>query len=104
MWDERHQLAIWEEDQEFSLLGEVELLTIDLQGYAGQILMGVCQEPDQVLAVLKKAQPFETASISDWYITLSEGYPQMSRYIEMLDYLRLLLMEYLGQVVIHKAA
>lgn len=104
MQDERHHLAVWEENQEFSLLGEVELLTADLQGYVGQVLTEACQQPHQVLAVLQKAKPFETAPISDWYITLGEQYPQMCRYIEMLDYLRLLLVEYLGQVVIQMAA
>lgn len=104
MRDERHQLAIWEEDQKFSLLGEIELLTTDLQGYAGQVLVGNCEQPNEILDALQKVKPFEIAPVADWYITFGEQYPQMCRYLEMLDYLRLLLMEYLRQVAVQVAA
>jgi len=104
MRDERQQLAIWEENQEFSLLGEIELLTTDLQGYAGQVLTGTCKQPNQVLATLQTTKPFEIVPISDWYLTLGAEYPQICRYIELLDYLRLMLLEYLGQRVVKAVA
>ena len=104
MHDERVRLALWEDDQDISILGEVELLTTQLQGYAGQILLGRCEHPHEVLAHLQHINPFETQPLSHWYITWGEKYPQISHYLETLDYLRLLMVEYLRQKTLQIAA
>jgi hypothetical protein len=39
MKTERNALARWEEEQEFSILGVIELFSTDIQGYAEQILI-----------------------------------------------------------------
>lgn len=103
MRDERRQLAQWESDREFSVLGEIELLTSHLQGHAGQVLTGQCEKPDNVLAALQKTMPFEIAPIFDWYLTNGEQYPQICDYLETLDYLRLLLVEYLSRTTVQVA-
>lgn len=38
MRSERHRLAQWEEEQDFSILGEIEVFAAKIQGYAGQIM------------------------------------------------------------------
>lgn len=101
---ERRQLAQWEGDREFSVLGEIELLTSQLQGYAGQVLTGQCPKPADVLATLRKVKPFEIAPVAAWYLTDGEQYPQTCAYLETLDYLRLLLVEYLSQTTVQVAA
>jgi hypothetical protein len=97
MRDERHQLATWEETQEASILGEIELLTTHLQGYAGRFLASRDEESTESLAKIYAVKPFEITQISDWYMAYGEQYPQICRYIELLDYLRLLLVEYWKQ-------
>jgi hypothetical protein len=104
MRDERHRLAQWEAAQEFSILGELELLTTSLQGYAGQLINDRWEPSHETLTHLQQAKPFEIAPISAWYITDGDQYPQVSRYIELLDYLRLLLVEYSGQIASQIAA
>ncbi len=104
MRDERHQLAQWEATQEFSILGELELLTTTLQGYAGQLIAGHWKPSSETLTHLQQTKPFAIAAISDWYLTDGDQYPQIIRYIELLDYLRLLLVEYSGQTASQIAA
>lgn len=98
MRDERQQLAEWEEEQDFSILGEVELLTSKLQGYSGQLLGERIQDFESIVVALKKTNPFEIDDVSNWYVAFGDRFPQVSRYIEQLDYLRFLLIEYSTQL------
>jgi hypothetical protein len=104
MGDERRRLAQWEETQEFSPLGEIELLTSTIQGHAGRLLADRIDPSTEIFAQLHGANPFEIKPISDWYITNGEQYPQICHYLELLDYLRLLLVEQLGQPTLQLAA
>jgi hypothetical protein len=93
---ERQKLALWEEDQDFSVLGELELLTSHIQGYAGRIANGqVFESPQLEVARLQKFQAFIVPCVSEWYLTEGEQYPQLCAYLETLDHLRLLLIEQL---------
>jgi hypothetical protein len=42
--------------------------------------------------------------MDSWDLTFGAQYPQTCRYIELLDYLRLLLLEYLSQGVVQAVA
>jgi hypothetical protein len=95
---ERQQLALWEEDQDFSILGELELLTSHIQGYAGRIANGqIFESPYLEVARLQKLQAFTVPCVSEWYLTEEDQYPQICAYLETLDHLRLLLIEQLEQ-------
>ena len=104
MRDERHRLAQWEATQTFSILGELELLTTTLQGYAGHLIADHWSPSTETLRHLQQTKPFAIAPISDWYLTDADQYPQVIRYIELLDYLRLLLVEYSEQAASQIAA
>lgn len=84
------------DDEEFSLLEELELLTVNLRGYASQL-----QSTDQivnkaqVIDQLQAMRVFNVPQIARFYFGSNSKYEQMKSYVRMLDYLRLLLLEYL---------
>jgi hypothetical protein len=83
-------------DDEFSLLEEIELLTVDLRGYASQIVsIGQIANQEQVISQLQAMRIFSVSTIGNFYFSNNSKYEQMKNYIRMLDYLRLLLLEYL---------
>lgn len=93
---ERERIAIWEETQEFSILGTIEVLTDDIRGYSFQIINNNSSAKAQdILNELNKLKIFEIPEFIEWYFTPEFDYPQMKHYAETLNYLRLLIIEYL---------
>ncbi|MBD2695102.1 hypothetical protein [Anabaena catenula] len=87
------------ENEEFSLLEEIELLTVNLRGYASQIAAtGQIVNKEQVISQLQAMRVFSVSAIGKFYFNSNGKYEQMKDYIRMLDYLRLLLLEYLQSV------
>lgn len=93
---ERHQLAaIAKTDQEFTVLEEIELLTVELRGYASQIeARGWVENSEEAISGLQMMHIFEIPVIAKLYFDYKE-YDLMKSYIRMLDYLRLLILDYL---------
>jgi uncharacterized membrane protein len=84
------------ENEEFSLLEEIELLTVNLRGYASQIAAtSQIINKDQVIYQLQAMRVFSVSPIGKFYFSNNGKYEQIKNYIRMLDYLRLLLLEYL---------
>jgi hypothetical protein len=84
-------------DSEFTLLEEIELLTIDIRGYASQIkIRGYIENPQQAIAELQHKRMFDIPIISLFYFNYSHQYEKIKSYLRMLDYLRLLILEYLS--------
>jgi hypothetical protein len=84
------------ENEEFSLLEEIELLTVNLRGYASQIAANSqIINKDQVISQLQAMRVFSVSPIDKFYFSNNGKYEQIKNYIRMLDYLRLLLLEYL---------
>ena len=93
---ERERIAIWEETQEFSILGTIEVLTDDIRGYSFQIINNNSSaKAQEILNELNKLKIFEIPAFLEWYFTPEFDYPQMKHYAETLNYLRLLIIEYL---------
>ena len=83
-------------NDEFSLLEEIELLTVNLRGYANQIISeGQINNQDEAISKLKIMRVFGISIIGSFYFSSNDKYEQLKNYIRMLDYLRLLLLEYL---------
>ena len=83
-------------EAEFTPLEEVELLTVSIRGYASQIVAsGSLRNDRQAIAELQKLSVFKNHLIVQLYSEARSHYPQMQSYICMLDYLRLLVLEYL---------
>ncbi|MFN6069128.1 MAG: hypothetical protein ACK45T_18605, partial [Pseudanabaena sp.] len=93
---ERERIALWEETQEFSVLGTIEVLTDDIRGYSFQIINNNSSaKAQEILNELNKLKIFEIPEFIEWYFTPEFDYPQMKHYAETLNYLRLLIIEYL---------
>jgi hypothetical protein len=93
---ERRQLAASSTpDETFTVLEELELLTTDLRGYANQIqIRGWIEQDAAAIAHLQALRLFSIPTIAQFYFE-TEQYPMLKQYIRQLDYLRLLLLEYL---------
>ncbi|MFM7440463.1 MAG: hypothetical protein ACKO2V_18015 [Snowella sp.] len=93
---ERIQIALWEEEKNFSLLGIIEMLTDEIRGYSLQSISSYNLENSQeILSDLQKIKLFEIPYVADWYFSLEFDFPRIKNYLETLNYLRLLVIEYL---------
>lgn len=80
----------------FTVVEEVELLTVDIRGYASQIKTSAyVNKPEEAVNRLQNLRVFDVPCIAEWYFESSQEYLQMKFYIEMLDYLCLLVLEYI---------
>lgn len=95
--EERRKLLHWEESKDFSILGEIEIFTDNIRGYASQITNNTLENPQEKLEILKQIQIFNIPNFWNWYFQYENEYPQLENYIEKLNYLRLLLIEYITQ-------
>jgi hypothetical protein len=83
-------------ETEFTLLEEIELLTTDIRGYGSQIkARGYIENPQQAIEQLKQKRVFDIPGISQLYLHNSHEYENIKSYLRILDYLRLLILEYL---------
>jgi hypothetical protein len=94
---DRQTLAEWEEIQDISILGILELFSSDIQGYVEQMSRNsVRSNPVATLRHLRQLNVFEIDYFAAWYFSTLPRYPQIGQYIEQLDHLRLLLIEQLS--------
>jgi hypothetical protein len=83
-------------NEAFSLLEEIELLTVTLRGYANQIqAQGWIINETNAIDQLREMRVFRIPVIVQFYFGSNGKYEQMKGYIRRLDYLRLLMLEYL---------
>ncbi len=83
-------------EEEFSFLEELELVTVSIRGYARQIETSAgVEHREEAIAHLHQLRVFDRVAIAQFYDEMRSGYLQMRSYIRMLDYLRLLVLEYL---------
>ncbi len=96
---ERKNLAstISPAEEEFSILEEIELLTVNIRGYASQIqARGAIDNHQEAIDKLQKLHFWNMPAIAQFYLTSNREYQQLNAYIRTLDYLRLLILEYLS--------
>ncbi len=83
-------------EEGFSIVEELELLTVDISGYARQIqATGQMKNVENAIADLRRFNVFENAIVIQFYQVSGSDYPKLQSYIQLLDYLRLLSLEYL---------
>jgi hypothetical protein len=83
-------------NQTLSILEEIDLLTTDLRGYASQISINQqIQNPDQALTTLRSMRLLENLSLAELYFTKNKQFPLFYQYLQKLDYLKLLLIDWL---------
>ena len=95
---ERHELGLWEELQEFTILGVIEIFTTDIRGYASQVIArDNLDNKQEIVDSLDKLKIFDIPYFAQWYFSHEFNCFQLKRYVETLNYLRLLIIEYLNQ-------
>jgi hypothetical protein len=83
----------------FSILEELEMLTVNISGYATQIqATGKVKNTEKAIGDLRQFNVFEHPVVSQFYQQAGNDYPKLQAYIQLLDYLRLLSLEYLQSV------
>jgi hypothetical protein len=99
MKDERRKLweAEKESEQEYTVWSQLELLSTYIAGYVSQIVsVGYTrQKPQEAIAHLHQLSIFDVDCIVDWYRSSGEEYPKIKQFFELLDYIRLLTLEYI---------
>lgn len=106
MKDER--LKLWEFEQESevedTVWSELELLSTYVFGYVSQIVSQgkTRQQPSEVISHLHELSIFNTDCIVNWYTASAVEYPNIKQYFELLDYLRLLTLDYVEQHLLQK--
>ncbi len=94
--EEKQQLAQWEEEKEFSILGVIELFTTEIRGYAFQIITNQLEPNHQeIVTKLKKLNLLNLSYFQQWYFSDELNFSLLKNYVEKLNYLRLLILEYL---------
>lgn len=84
-------------EEEFSIDEEIELLTSDLRGYACQIQgSGRIEKEQLAIAQLLTMGVFDIPVLANFYWKTEGEYPLLKGYLQKLDYLRLLILEYLS--------
>lgn len=83
-------------DDEFSFLEEFELWIVDISGYASQIQStGSIKQFDTAIDHLQQLQVSANPIFARFYFEASANYSKIQAYLQKLDYLRLLVLEYL---------
>ena len=83
-------------DDEFAFLEEFELLIVSICGYAKQVqATASVKRLDSAIAHLQQLQVFANTTMARFYAESRWKYPKVQIYLQMLDYLRLLTLEYL---------
>ena len=83
-------------DHEFSILEEIDLLTTELRGYASQInVTQQIKNPDQTLTKLRNIRILANPSLAELYFIKNEQFPLIHQYLQKLDYLKLLIIDWL---------
>lgn len=105
---ERYQLWLKEKESlmEETVWDRLELFSNDIFGYLSQIALKgyTIQSSNEVIRHLHKLNIFETECIVQWYCSDAHNYPEIKYYFELLDYVRLLILEYIEQFVLLKAS
>ena len=75
----------------------IELFSTEIQGYAEQILLNTSNIllDSNSINHLQELNAFNINYFAQWYFHNLEIYPQIQKYVEQLDHLRLLLIDYL---------
>jgi len=95
---ERQKLAATQtEAEEFTILEEIELLTVDIRGYASQVKNygQIIKNEESAAARLQNMAFINIPSLVQWDLDPNQDYPLLKLYLKMLDYLRLRLLEFI---------
>lgn len=93
-----HKLE-WDSNIEYSILGDIELFDTDVAGYASQIAdYGYLKNFELATGDsnlnLWRLHIFGTKHFDNWFFSPANDFPKLKAYVQKLDYLRLLVIDY----------
>lgn len=103
---ERQVLAAqpFNEETAFSLLEELELLTVSIRGLGSQFITSAgLGNQSEAVAQLKGLSAFDIPLIAQFYFDKSIESERLKLYVSLLDYLRLLILEYVQTSITEEA-
>lgn len=84
-------------DREPSIPEEIDLKTTDLRGYASQIkIQNQIQNSQQALKNIQENYILDTPSLAEIYFMQTDQFPLIYQYLQKLDYLKFLIIDWLG--------
>jgi hypothetical protein len=85
----------WDEDPEFTVLGEVDLLDTKIAGMASSFIGTgrLCQQSGEAIEMLRKSKVISNSKISTWTTQHASSFPRYVEYLCALETLRLFLLE-----------
>ncbi len=76
----------------------IEMLPDDIRGYAQRAELRVpVRYPEEAAMHLKQLAIFEVPGVMAWYLANGKRFPLMCRYLEAVDYLRFLTLDYIDR-------
>ncbi len=97
--DERSKLSDLEWDSDTDISGDIELFSSNVGGYASQIehagyLSNLDLATGDGYLNLWRLQIFGERDFDNWFFSSPNDFPKLKAYVQKLDYLRLLLINY----------
>lgn len=99
MKEERSKL--WESEDrsidQYTVLDRLDILAGDIIGYVPESASEnyKLKDPKKVVSHLHRLSIFNVKCIMKWYPTAAQEYPKIKHYFELLDYIRLLTIDYI---------
>lgn len=82
----------------------LEIISADIIGYMSGIGSTTyrLKEPKKVVEHLHRLSIFNVECVMKWYPTAAQEYPKIKQYFELLDYIRLLTIDYIQRYMLEK--
>ena len=97
--EERSKLWHSEKDAPgpYKVWDRLEMLSLNIIGYLSGLESKkfLSKEPEKVINHLHRLSIFKVECIMKWYSTAAQEYPKIKHYFELLDYIRLLTIDYI---------
>lgn len=95
----------WDAHADESIQFEIEIFANDIRDYMSRIVgtpgleitgRHFVEDPEKAMQHLQDMRIFNTEHFADWFFSSETDYPRLKRYVQLLDYARLLVIEYIG--------
>lgn len=104
----RERSKLWHNDEDdaqgYAVWDRLEILSADIIGYAPESASENyrLKDPKKVVSHLHRLSIFNVECVMKWYPTAAEEYPKIKHYLELLDYIRLLTLDYIQRYMLQE--
>lgn len=99
LWDSEDRSV-----DQYTVLDRLDILSGDIIGYVPESASEDyrLKDPKKVVSHLHKLSIFNVECIIQWYSTAAEEYPKIKYHFELLDYIRLLTIDYIQRYMLQE--